>query len=310
MRRFVGRKVIKIPRYQLFFFLFLSGIFVLFVSHLFLTAFLKQMDSERVLDVVVGNAYGNIINSSFYSNHNNYFYQNAFGFPFSFSQTVMEEKPNLKEPIDNTSPIVYLYNTFQTDKYRNPYYNSYRINPVVTQVNLILQEDLKNLGVLAFVENKSVAKVLKENQIAYSLSYRGSRILLEEAKRENPSLQYFFDFGISDDKRDATTFSSDDGVYARILFIVGTDNANYAENQKLAISLNDKLDTLYKGISRGISLRGGAGYHGIYNQDFSSNTLLIYVGGHENTIDEVNRSLKILAKAISEIIGEEIYESN
>lgn len=299
MKRFVARRVIKIPRYRLFYFLLFFSVLLLVFLNLVLTIFLKGIDGTSFFNFFVGNSYGNIIDSySMKVSSKNYFYQNVFGFPFSYSQPVMEEKPNLEDPIIQSSPIIYLYNTFQTDKYQNPYYRSYSINPVVTQASFILQEDLKNLGINSLVEEKSVAKVLKDNNIAYSLSYRGSRILLEDAKQNYPTLNYFFDLGMSDDQKEVTTLSSNETTYARILFIVGTENANYAENQKLAISLNEKLDVLCNGLSRGVSLRGGAGYHGIYNQDFSNNALLIYVGGKENTIDEVNRSLKILAEVI------------
>ena len=44
------------------------------------------------------------------------------------------------------------------------------------------------------------------------------------------------------------------------------------------------------------------------NQDFSANTLLIYVGGKENKIDEVNRSLYILAQAIYNYLKGDLNE--
>ena len=59
------------------------------------------------------------------------------------------------------------------------------------------------------------------------------------------------------------------------------------------------LETINLLLSRGISLRGGVGYQGVYNQDFSSKGLLIQVGGINNTIDEVNRTMKILAQVIA-----------
>lgn len=80
------------------------------------------------------------------------------------------------------------------------------------------------------------------------------------------------------------------------------------ENQNFAIQLNDILNTIEPSLSRGVSLRGGTGYQGVYNQDFSKYTLLIQVGGIHNTIDEVNRSLKVLANVIANFILEEENE--
>lgn len=304
MRRFVSRRVVKVPRYQL-----LGAIVILMVLFLFLFSSIlnflfKTRFQDVFLPILFNNSYGNILPSGKTFTNKDIFYFNAFGFPFSISNSVIKQNTNIKDYYEE-SPIIYLYNTFQTDKYYHPYYSTYSINPVVTQASLILEENLKNFGIPCVVEKKSVAKVLKDNQIPYSLSYRGSRILLEEAKKENTSLTYFFDLGISDDKMDSTTFIRDDKRYARILFIVGTDNPNYEENQKLANNYHERLENLLKGVSRGVSLQGGTGYHGVYNQDFSPNTLLLYIGGGENTIEEVNRSLALLAQVISDYIKEE-----
>lgn len=37
---------------------------------------------------------------------------------------------------------VYLYNTFQTDQYKNTYFSSYSINSYVTQASLILKMNI------------------------------------------------------------------------------------------------------------------------------------------------------------------------
>ena len=242
--------------------------------------FLNSIDKDKLSNSIYSNSFGNLFKS------NNMFYKNVFGLPFN------DTKVNGKVE----EPIIYLYNTFQTDKYVNPYYSSYSINPVVTQANLIL------------VEKESVAKTLKDNNIEYTLSYKGSRILMEKAKNNNQSLEYFFDIGISEDKRDVTTYVSDKGSFAKILFIVGTDYEAYEENKRFASILNDKLASINKNITRGISIRGGNGYHGVYNQDFSTKALRIFIGGKENTIDEVNRSLKIFASILADYIKEEAYE--
>lgn len=303
MKRFVAKRKVKVPRYKILYIIIIFSIVLIFVVNSFLKFSLKRINNKEFLNVLVGNSYGNIFdNYNFYNNKYNIFYKNIYGFDFYKSNFVMEEHNNLTEIIVDSLPLIYIYNTFQTDKYLNNYYSSYSINPVVTQASLILQEYLKKYNVNSIVEKNSVAKMLKDNNIDYSLSYRGSRILLEQAKKENNSLEYFFDLGISDDKKDLTTTSIDNFKYARILFIVGTDNSNYQYNQKLAINLNKLLEGFNKNLTRGISLRGGVGYHGVYNQDFSGNSLLIYVGGKENTIDEVNRSLKILAQVISDYL--------
>lgn len=298
MKRFITHKTIKVPRYKLLYIFGFIIIILIIIINIVLNMFLKYNNQNKFIDFIIDNSFGNI----FYDNDNNEnkFYKNIFGFPFS-----NESKVN---GVVDEEALVYLYNTFQTDKYVNPYYSSYSINPVVTQANLILQEYLKNFNINSLVEKESVAKVLKDNSIDYTLSYRGSRILMEKAKNNNQSLEYFFDIGLSDDKKDVTTYVSNKDSFAKLLFVVGTDYDTFEENKRFATILNDKLISLNKNITRGISMRGGTGYHGVYNQDFSSKSLRIIVGGKENTIEEVNNSLKILAKAIALYIEEEKNE--
>lgn len=281
MKRFIARKNVN---YKIIF------IFVLITLFILIYFSLKNINFDHFSKLFYTNVFG--------FQYDDIFYKNIFGFSLKESDRVVVQNNNIKELILDTEPFIYIYNTYQTDKYVNSYYHSYNINSVVTQASFILQEYFKNYHISSIVETNSVAKTLKEHNISYSLSYRGSRILMEHAKKNNPSLDYFIDLGMSDDSKESTTITIDGIDYARILFIIGTENASYEENRKLANELHSRLENMYPGISRGISLRGGEGYHGIYNQDFSSHCLLIYVGGKENKLEEVNRSLKYLAEVI------------
>ena len=41
---------------------------------------------------------------------------------------------------------------------------------------------------------------------------------------------------------------------------------------------------------------------GIYNQDLANNMVLIELGGIDNTQEEINRTISVLAKAVSAIL--------
>ncbi|MBE6154515.1 MAG: hypothetical protein E7163_02945 [Firmicutes bacterium] len=307
MTRFVSQKTYKIHSKRLYFSILIITLIIIINS--ILKYSLKKINDNKILNLLANNSYGislnkNNKNSSKYNN----FYKNIYGINLYSDTKVTVENNNINELIVNTKPLIYLYNTYQTDKYINEYYSSYSINPVITQASLILHEYLKKYNINSVVEKNSVAKILKENNIDYFSSYKASRILMEQAKKENNSLEYFFDIGMSDDNYLNTTVEINSIKYAKILFIVGTDNINYKLNQDLAIKLNDELLSINKELTRGISLRGGQGYQGVYNQDFSSNSLLIYVGGKENKIEEVNRSLIVLAEAIKNYIKGDLYE--
>ena len=308
MRQFITKKRIKVPRYKLYYWMFAGTLLTFFFLSVFIHLFCQNINQERFLPILLGNSFGTQM-KSYSPSIQDYFYLNSFGLSILEDETVMGENPSLEDVVtQDLTKIVYLYNTFQTDQYKNNYFSSYSIGAYVLQASFILSEYLKNYDIGSFVEEESMAKVLKEENIPYTNSYAASRILLERRKKELPSLQYYFDLQISDYDREATTVEIDHVSYAKILFVVGTDNGNYTENQNFAIRLNEILEEKYQELSRGVSLRGGAGYQGVYNQDFSPRTLLIQVGGIHNTIDEVNRSLNILAEVLATYMKEENNE--
>ena len=297
MKKFIARKKIKVPRYKIYYFLLACSVFFVFILNIFVSLVLKSDMGNTFLQLLASNSLGGIINTW---DNASYVYQNVFGLDKQKEETVSNNYDSIENVVvEENKDIVYVYNTFQTDKYRSNYFNSYSVSSYVTQASFMLKEYLSSFNIGSIVEEESVVKVLKEQNIMYSNTYAASRILMEEASKNHPDLEMFFDLQVSDYEREATTVEIDGENYAKILFVVGTDNGTYLENQEFATELNGILESINPALSRGVSLRGGVGYQGIYNQDFSSKVLLIQVGGINNTIDEVNRSMKILAEVIA-----------
>ena len=297
MKKFIARKKIKVPRYKIYYFLLACSVFFVFILNIFVSLVLKSDMGNTFLQLLASNSLGGIINTW---DNASYVYQNVFGLDKQKEETVSNNYDSIENVVvEENKDIVYIYNTFQTDKYRSNYFNSYSVSSYVTQASFMLKEYLSSFNIGSIVEEESVVKVLKEQNIMYSNTYAASRILMEEASKNHPDLEMFFDLQVSDYEREATTVEINGENYAKILFVVGTDNGTYLENQEFATELNSILESINPALSRGVSLRGGVGYQGVYNQDFSSKVLLIQVGGINNTIDEVNRSMKILAEVIA-----------
>lgn len=297
MKKFIARKKIKVPRYKIYYFLLACSVFFVFILNIFVSLVLKSDMGNTFLQLLASNSLGGIINTW---DNASYVYQNVFGLDKQKEETVSNNYDSIENVVvEENKDIVYVYNTFQTDKYKSNYFNSYSVSSYVTQASFMLKEYLSSFNIGSIVEEESVVKVLKEQNIMYSNTYAASRILMEEASKNHPDLEMFFDLQVSDYEREATTVEIDGENYAKILFVVGTDNGTYLENQEFATELNGILESINPALSRGVSLRGGVGYQGVYNQDFSSKVLLIQVGGINNTIDEVNRSMKILAEVIA-----------
>jgi len=211
-----------------------------------------------------------------------------------------------KNEIKVSEPLVYIYNTHQEEKYQSTYLKEYNISPTVLLASKILKEYLEDLGIGVIVEENNVADTLHSMNWKYGYSYRVSRMFMESAKENNPSLKYFIDLHRDSSKYDKTTTEINGEKYVRLLFVVGLDNKNYEPNLLLAEKLKEKIKKYNENLYRGIMKKSGAGVNGVYNQDFDSNVMLIEVGGQYNNIGEVNNTLKVLANILAEYIKEDL----
>ena len=143
---------------------------------------------------------------------------------------------------------------------------------------------------------------LEERNLKYYKSYLASKTYLNNALKENPTLKYFFDIHRDSASKKITTINYQNKNYAKVLFVVGTDNSNYEKNNINAVRLNEIVKSFVPTISRGVVYHGGKGYNGVYNQDISENVFLIEVGGKENTKEEVENTLNVLINSVEEYI--------
>lgn len=211
-----------------------------------------------------------------------------------------EEKPVIEE----MTPTIYLYNSHQTEEYAPSNYAEFSVNPTVMMNDYILEDYFQKNGYKAIVEENSIKEILNKNKWNYSNSYKASRILLEQSIINYPTLKYFIDIHRDSLKKDKTTIVIDEKSYAKILFIVGLENNNYQENLNFTEKINNKLEEYYPGLTKGIYKKRGPGVNGVYNQDFSPNTILVEIGGYENNTTEVLNSTLAFAKTFMEVIHE------
>jgi stage II sporulation protein P len=207
--------------------------------------------------------------------------------------------------INNQDYLIYIYNTHQKEEYSNVGFEEFNITPTVQTGSYILKEYLKSYNINSYVEEQSIKDILNLNNWKYGSSYRASRLLLTEAKNKYPTLNYFIDIHRDSGLKNVTTTNFNNKNYARLLFIVGLENKNYQDNEIFANKLNDKIKLINPDLTRGILEKQGLGVNGIYNQDFSPNTILIEVGGEYNSLEEVNNTMEILAKVIKKVINNE-----
>lgn len=199
-------------------------------------------------------------------------------------------------------PMIYIYNTHDEEKY-NDEISLFGINNDIYSISDFLCEKLNKKGLVSVKETKRVSEYLEKENLAYKESYKISRRFLEDVKDMYPTLNYFLDIHRDSVSSEHTKVTINNIDYARILFVLGKENPNYQENLVLINKLNDYLNKYYNGLSRGIYEKTGSGVNGVYNQDFSSNCLLIELGGVDNNLREVVNSTEILVEALYYVIG-------
>ena len=218
--------------------------------------------------------------------------------------TIPKEVEVIKNTKDTKEPIVYIYNTHQKEEYTAEKNEPYNITPTVLTTSYMLEEQLLKHGIKSVVEESSVSEALNKNKWKYASSYKVTKTFLEKAKEKYPSLKFYIDVHRDSVKYSITTKTINDKKYARVMFLIGLENKNYEENLKVTEAINNEVEKKYPGLSRGIYKKKGKGVNGVYNQDFSSNCILIEFGGNKNTIDEVYNTVIALGEIISNYIGD------
>lgn len=187
----------------------------------------------------------------------------------------------VKQVMYNNYEEIYIYNTHDTEKYKD--------NKSVYDASIALQNNLQRLGITSKVEEDKVSNYSNTGLKYYDIS----RKFINDIKEHNPNIKYYID--IHRDSVEDTKVKINDKSYAKVLFVLGTDNENYEKNKEVIDEMNNYLDINYKGLSKGILSKSGEGVNGVYNQDIDKNVLLIEIGGVSNTFEEVQNTTELLS---------------
>lgn len=206
----------------------------------------------------------------------------------------------MNKHVNDPVPKVYIYNTHDTEAYNSSLLESYNIKYTVKIASYILSDYLQDLGVPTFVETASMSEFLSTSGLLYKDSYEASKYYIEKRLKEYPSIEYIIDLHRDSVPRSATTALIDGKSHVKVLFVVGLDYSGYENNLALAKKLSAKLP---KEINRGVIEKTGEKVNGIYNQNLKDKALLLEIGGLENTIEEVDNTLKIVAGIIRDEVN-------
>lgn len=211
------------------------------------------------------------------------------------------------EPTTGDDKVVFIYHSHNreswfpelTEKMKDP--NSTKTN--ITLVGKRLADKLEEEGVGALHSKTDYPTAIKDYR--WELSYKYSMKTVKEAIASSKKLKFFFDLHRDSQKRKYTTIDIDGQSYAQVYFIIGHKNPNWKENEAFATKIHESLEKKYPGISRGIWGKTAATGNGEYNQSLASDSVLVEIGGVDNTLEESYRTADALAEVIGEIYWED-----
>ena len=135
---------------------------------------------------------------------------------------------------------------------------------------------------------------------SYDRSLKGVAKLLE--KNEDTEILFDLHRDAIGDSSYAPTVKIGEEEAAQLMFVIGSngggsEHANWNENLKLAIKIQEKANELYPGLFKPIILRDSR-----YNQQLAKGASIIEVGATGNTMEQCLTSMKYLAKVLSEVL--------
>ncbi|MDO7905487.1 stage II sporulation protein P [Paenibacillus sp. JX-17] len=170
----------------------------------------------------------------------------------------------------------------------------------VMNVGDIVASTLEKKGVGTIHEKKDYASLIKGYN--WNFSYKYSRATVQAALAEHQSLQYLIDIHRDSQRHDKTTATINGVKYAKVYFIIGHENKNWKKNEAFAARIHAEFEKSYPGISRGVwGKDGGGGNNGEYNQSLSPNSILIEIGGIDNTQEELRRTATLLGNIVADL---------
>jgi len=196
------------------------------------------------------------------------------------------------------NPLVAIYNTHNAESYQTSQGKAKfeGKNGGVEQVAATLADSLSSDYGIPVVRSTTI-----HDYPDFTLSYANSEKTLKRMLAENPSVLVALDIHRDAGLPSPPVTEINNQKVARVLLIVGSDarleHPDWRQNEAFARRLAAKMDELYPGLCRGIRVQEGR-----YNQHLLPRSLLLEIGSDKNTLEEAERSARLVARVLAIII--------
>ena len=209
---------------------------------------------------------------------------------------------------NSDQPQILIMHTHTTESYQNHdglYYDpAYTCRDTDTTKNMvsvgkIIAEKLNDLGY------NTLQDTTLHDYPNYNGSYDRSKVTVESYLAKYPSIKVVLDvhrdaIERTDGTRIKPVVTINGKPCAQVMIISGADNGylnmpNYKKNLRFASHFQNSLETLYPGFTRPILFD-----YRNYNQQLTTGSLLIEVGGHANTLEEAQNAAALIAYSLAD----------
>ena len=211
----------------------------------------------------------------------------------------------------NSSPQVLILHTHATESFmlsdRNYYTDKDLSRTTENTKNMVALGEIvaKKLNAAGIV---TLHDKTQHDYPSYNDSYSNAAKTINSYKSKYKDLKIVIDL-----HRDAISAGNNDKIKltktingkraAQVMLVMGSQSGyvtnfpKYRENLKLAVRIQSKIEELYPGLARSISLMPRN-----YNQSLTTGSVLIEVGTDANSLEEAKYSAQLLGNALTELL--------
>lgn len=212
---------------------------------------------------------------------------------------------------DSTQPQVLIMHTHATESYRLS--EGLWYDPADTFRSTDRAVDMCAVGaVMADTLNAAGICTLQDTTLndypSYTGSYDNSRAVVRQYLEQYPSIKVVLDVHRDAIEADgspvAPVVTINGRKAAQVMIISGCDNGgsvrlpDHQKNLGFAAAWEAKMEAMYPGLTRPVLFS-----YRFYNQDLTTGSLLIEIGGHGNSLNEALYSGYLVATALAELLA-------
>jgi stage II sporulation protein P len=144
---------------------------------------------------------------------------------------------------------------------------------------------------------------------SYNGAYDRSKAAVEQYLKDHPSIKIVLDIHrdalVGNDGTVYKAVTAIDGAKtAQVLMVMGSDDKglphpNWQKNLALAMRIQHRMDTLWPGLARPITLNSSR-----FNQQLATGSILVEIGSHGNTLQEALAGARLFARSAGQVFLE------